>query len=173
MTIDTEAISGYLNSFLVFTTGGYHPLMGIFATMQIIDILIGLSKGFYLRELSSRVMKQGISQKSTQWLIVVVAHFIDMILFEGTNSMVFIVLIAYIANEGLSIVESAAEMDVLVPDSLKKHLKQVQERSESVEVKTERDGDGHFSTIVKVKDSNCSNSEDQKKDKDKTDISPQ
>ena len=118
-------------------------------------------------------MRQGISRKSTQWLIVIVAHFIDMILFEGTNSMVFIVLIAYIANEGLSIVESAAEMDVLVPDSLKKHLKQVQERSESVEVKTERDGDGHLSAIVRVKDSNCSNSEDQKKDKDKTDISPQ
>ena len=92
---------------------------------------MGISKAFYFKELSSRKMRQGISRKGVQWLIVVVAHIVDMILFEGINSMLLIVLIAYIANEGLSIVENAGAMDVLVPDSLKKHLIQVQERVET------------------------------------------
>ena len=131
MGVDAEVTTGYLNSFIVFTTGGYHPLMGMLATMQIIDILMGISKAFYFKELSSRKMRQGISRKGVQWLIVVVAHIVDMILFEGINSMLLIVLIAYIANEGLSIVENAGAMDVLVPDSLKKHLIQVQERVET------------------------------------------
>lgn len=131
MGVDVEVTTGYLNSLIVFTTGGYHPLMGMLATMQIIDILIGLSKAFYFKELSSRKMRQGISRKGVHWLIVVVGHIVDMILFEGINSMMLIVLIAYIANEGLSIVENAAEMDVLVPDSLKKHLIQVQDRAKT------------------------------------------
>lgn len=131
MNIDTNVVLDYLNSVIGFTVGGYHPLMGIFATMQIIDVLMGLSKGFYFKELSSRIMRQGISRKGTHWLIVVVAHMVDLILFEGTNSIMLIVLIAYIANEGLSIIENAAEMDVLVPDELKKHLKQVKNRAKT------------------------------------------
>lgn len=131
MGVDAEVTTGYLNSFIVFTTGGYHPLMGMLATMQIIDVLMGISKAFYFKELSSRKMRQGITRKGIHWLIVVVGHIVDMILFEGTNSMLLIVLIAYIANEGLSIVENAGAMDVLVPDSLKKHLIQVQERVET------------------------------------------
>lgn len=129
--MDTNVVLGYLNRVIGFTVGGYHPLMGIYATMQIIDVLMGISKGFYFKELSSRIMRQGIYRKGTHWLIVVVAHMVDLILFEGTNSMLLIVLIAYIANEGLSIVENAAEMDVLVPDELKKHLKQVKNRAKT------------------------------------------
>ena len=135
MNMDTDVVSEYLNNVIGFTVGGYHPLMGIFATMQVIDVLMGVSKGFYFKELSSRVMRQGISRKGTQWLIVVVAHMVDLILFEGTNSMISIVLLAYIANEGLSIIENAAEMGVLVPDELKKHLKQVQNRAKIEEEK--------------------------------------
>lgn len=131
MNMDTNVVLGYLNRVIGFTVGGYHPLMGIYATMQIIDVLMGISKGFYFKELSSRIMRQGIYRKGTHWLIVVVAHMVDLILFEGTNSMLLIVLIAYIANEGLSIVENAAEMDVLVPDELKKHLKQVKNRAKT------------------------------------------
>lgn len=129
--MDINVVLDYLNSIIGFTVGGYHPLMGIFATMQIIDVLMGLSKGFYFKELSSRIMRQGISRKGTHWLIVVVAHMVDLILFEGTNSIMLIVLIAYIANEGLSIIENAAEMDVLVPDELKRHLKQVKNRAKT------------------------------------------
>ena len=137
MGVDAEVTTGYLNSFIVFTTGGYHPLMGMLATMQIIDIIMGISKGFYFKELSSRKLRRGISRKGVQWLIVVVGHIVDMILFEGTNSIMLIVLIAYIANEGLSIVENAGAMDVLVPDELKKRLIQVQERAEIEEDKLE------------------------------------
>ena len=131
MNMDTNAVLDYLNNVIGFTVGGYHPLMGIFATMQIIDVLMGISKGFYFKELSSRIMRQGISRKGVHWLIVVVAHMVDLILFEGTNSIMLIVLIAYIANEGLSIVENAAEMDVLIPDELKKRLKQVKSRGKT------------------------------------------
>ncbi|MFL2134946.1 holin family protein [Ruoffia sp. FAM 24228] len=137
MGANVEVATGYLNSFIVFTTGGYHPLMGMLAMMQIIDVLMGISKAFYFKELSSRKMRRGISRKGVQWLIVVVAHIVDMILFEGTNSIMLIVLIAYIANEGLSIVENAGAMDVLVPDELKRRLTQVQERVEIEEDKLE------------------------------------
>lgn len=139
MNIGINVVLDYLNSIVGFTVGGYHPLMGIYATMQIIDVLMGIAKGFYFKELSSRIMRQGIYRKGTHWLIVVVAHMVDLILFEGTNSMLLIVLIAYIANEGLSIIENAAEMDVLVPDELKKHLKQVQDRAKTEDEKTERE----------------------------------
>lgn len=137
MNIDINVVLDYLNSAIGFTVGGYHPLMGMLATMQIIDILMGISKAFYFKELSSRKMRQGITRKGIHWLIVVVGHIVDMILFEGTNSIMLIVLIAYIANEGLSVVENAGAMDVLVPDELKKRLIQVQERVEIEEDKLE------------------------------------
>ena len=135
--MDINAVLDYLNNVIGFTVGGYHPLMGMLATMQIIDIIMGISKAFYFKELSSRKMRQGITRKGIHWLIVVVGHIVDMILFEGTNSMLLIILIAYIANEGLSIVENAGAMDVLVPDELKKRLIQVQERVEIEEDKLE------------------------------------
>ena len=137
MNIDINAVLDYLNNVIGFTIGGYHPLMGMLATMQIIDIIMGISKAFYFKELSSRKMRQGITRKGIHWLIVVVGHIVDMILFEGTNSIMLIVLIAYIANEGLSVVENAGAMDVLVPDELKRRLIQVQERVEIEEDKLE------------------------------------
>lgn len=131
----TVIIVDYFNKAFHFLTGGYHPLMGLMVTMQIIDIVTGVSKGIYFKEVSSRKLNQGIIKKGIQWLIVIVAHIVDMVLFNGHNSLMLVVLLAYIANDGLSIIENAAEMDILVPDVVKKHLKSVQNRAEIEEAK--------------------------------------
>ena len=125
----TIVIEGFY-SVMRLLTGGYHPLMGMMITMQIIDVITGAVRGIYFKELSSRKFNQGIIKKGVSWLIVIVAHIIDVILFDGHNSLLLVVLLAYIANDGLSIVENAAEMDILVPDIVKKHLKSVQNRAE-------------------------------------------
>lgn len=132
----TIAIEG-LTKFMKFLTGGYHPLMGALVTMQIIDVITGVAKGIYFKELSSRRFNQGIIKKGISWLVVIVSHIIDVILFNGTNSLVLVVLIAYIANDGLSMIENAAEMDILIPDIVKKHLKSVQNRAEIEQEKIE------------------------------------
>lgn len=134
----TIVIDGFTH-FMKFLTGGYHPLMGMLVTMQIIDIITGVTKGIYFKELSSRRFNQGIIKKGISWLIVIVAHIVDVILFNGTNSLLLVVLLAYIANDGLSIVENAAEMDILVPDVIKKHLKSVQNRAEIEQEKIEEE----------------------------------
>lgn len=64
-----------------------------------------------------KVGAKGIAKKTTILLIVAVGHLADEVL--GTNIVMMAITYAYLANEGLSIVENAEVIGVPVPNVVK------------------------------------------------------
>ena len=118
--------AGLLGAFLSWFFGGIHGGILILATFMIIDQVTGVMKGYVLKRWSSDVGFHGISKKVCMFLFVGIANILDKNLhidFLGhTDLLRDVVICFYIANEGLSIIENAIELDVPVPEGLKERF---------------------------------------------------
>ena len=80
--------------------------------------------------LSSKVGFIGIAKKGFIMLLVLLATLLDRAIGNDTYVFQSSLVLYYIANEGLSILENAALMGVPFPDKLKKALESLREREE-------------------------------------------
>ena len=78
--------------------------------------------------LSSKIGFIGIAKKAFMMIMILLATMLDRAI--GTGQMVFqsSLVLYYIANEGLSILENAALMGVAFPEKLRKALETLQEK---------------------------------------------
>jgi toxin secretion/phage lysis holin len=82
--------------------------------------------------LESKAGWKGLCRKSMTLLIVLIATRLDMTM--GSNYIRDAVIIAYIANETISIIENAALMGVPIPDPIKKGIDILQQKSDVKDV---------------------------------------
>ena len=114
-------IGGFLGWFL----GGMDGLVYALITLVIVDFIAGVMKGIAEKELSSQICARGIFKKIMVLLLVGVANIIDIYLIRSDGSTFrSAVIFFYLANEGISILESACALGLPVPENLKEILKQ-------------------------------------------------
>ena len=94
--------------------------------LMIVDIVTGFAKAIKNENLWSKRSFRGIAKKTLIFCIIILANIIDMIL-NLNGALITLTVLYYIANEGVSIVENCAEMDVLVPEQIKEKLKVMNE----------------------------------------------
>lgn len=119
------AIGGGLVSFIF---GGWTTLLGVLLSIVILDYITGLIVAYIQGNLSSNQGLKGIAKKVVIFALVSVGNIIDIIL----GSSPFIreaVIIFYIINEVISIVENTGKAGVPIPDKLKKGIKIFKEKS--------------------------------------------
>ena len=80
--------------------------------------------------LSSKVGFIGLAKKGFIMLLVLVATMLDRAIGNGTSIFQSSLVLYYIANEGLSILENAALLGVQFPDKLKKAMETMREKEE-------------------------------------------
>ena len=92
--------------------------------LMVIDYLTGLSAAYIMPNtyLDSRKGLKGIVKKFVIWGLIVLAHWFDIILGQDTFRRVAILF--FIGNEGLSILENAANCGLPIPKKLKDALAQ-------------------------------------------------
>lgn len=83
-------------------------------------------------------MREGLLKKVGIWIILIVAHFIDLILFGGGLMATTAVSLAFIANEGMSITENLANVGVPIPAVITQYLKQIKNKSEETQEEQEK-----------------------------------
>lgn len=103
--------------------GGWDNVLTILLTLIVIDYTTGLIKGGYQESLSSSTGWKGLLRKGVIFLVVILAHQVDIVL--NSTSPIFRTATAYfyIANEGISITENIALLGVPLPSFLIKALK--------------------------------------------------
>ena len=115
-------ISLLLGGLIGMLFGGKSMILGVLLGFTIADYVTGLIAGGSTVGLSSKVGLKGIGKKVTIFIIVAVAHGVDIAL--GSNDMFRdAAIFFYIANEVISILENASRMDVLVPNKLQESIK--------------------------------------------------
>src|SRR5690625_4504356 len=89
-----------------------------------LDIISGTFKAIKNKNLWSRKSLFGYARKVLVLVVIILANVVDQVLgMDG--AITYATVIFYIANEGLSILENLAEVDVLVPKWLAEKLKHI------------------------------------------------
>lgn len=89
------------------------------------DYITGICAAIYQRRLDSRAGFDGILKKAVLMTVVALAHVVGKVI--GIAAIRDVVIGFYIANEGLSILENAAKMDIKYTEKLKTWLSQLRE----------------------------------------------
>ena len=127
---------GIVGSTVAATFGGWDAAMITLISMMVIDYLTGvLVAGVFHNSpktqngtLESKAGWKGLCRKGMTLLIVLVAARLDIIL--GTGVIRDAVIIGYIANETISIIENAGLMGVPIPEAIKKAIEVLQSKGE-------------------------------------------
>lgn len=124
-----------LGGFVGFLFGGWSILLTILSFLVIIDYGSGLAAAGVNGEMKSRVGFIGITRKVFIFVIVAVAHMIDLLLIENGIEMGFLVMtvtiVFYCINELISITENAGKMGVYVPEPITKAIEVLKQQNKS------------------------------------------
>lgn len=113
----------------VYLLGGVDIALQSLLIVIVIDYLTGIASAIYNKELSSKVGFKGIIKKFCYLLVVALSVVIDNLL--GQSGLIrSLVIYFFVANDGLSIIENMAEMNVKLPQKLIDALEQIKKKGE-------------------------------------------
>ena len=113
----------------VYLLGGFDIALQSLIIVIIIDYLTGIASAIYNKELSSKTGFKGIIKKFCYSLVVALSVVIDNLL--GQSGLIrSLVIYFFVANDGLSIIENMAEMNVKLPQKLIDALQQIKKKGE-------------------------------------------
>ena len=124
-----SANGGWLGYFL----GGCDNLMIALIVFVVADYVTGVMCAIIDKKLSSEVGFKGIFKKVLIFILVGIAHILDVYVIGGGSILRTAVIFFYMSNEGVSLLENAAHLGLPVPKQLQEVLKQLHKRSEEME----------------------------------------
>ena len=120
--------SGILTTF-VYVVGGFDIAIQSLLIVIVIDYLTGIASAIYNKKLSSRIGFKGIIKKFCYLLVVALSVIIDNLL--GSSGLIrSLVIYFFVANDGISIIENMAKMNVKLPEKLIDALEQIRNKGE-------------------------------------------
>lgn len=113
--------------------GGWDVLLQALITLVVIDYITGLMSGYVEKTLSSEVGFIGLMRKVMIFMVIATAYVIGSVIGDAIP-LREIVIVFYISNEGLSILENVSPF-LPVPKKLKDAMVQVRDSNEEEEEK--------------------------------------
>lgn len=109
--------------------GGVDTIMHALIFLMIVDYITGLAKGFKNKQLNSEIGFIGLLKKAMILVVVMVAVELERM---TSNAMPIreIVIMFYVANEGISLLENISEF-LPLPEKLKDYFTQIRETGDS------------------------------------------
>ena len=120
------AVGGWLGYFL----GGCDGLLIALVVFAVTDYITGVMCAIADKKLSSEIGFKGICRKVIIFMLVGIAHVLDVNVIATGSVLRTAVIFFYLSNEGVSLLENAAHLGLPVPDKLKDVLEQLHDRAE-------------------------------------------
>ena len=120
------AIGGWLGYFL----GGCDGLLFALVVFAVVDYITGVMCAISDKKLSSQVGFKGICRKVIIFMLVGIAHMIDVNVIATGSILRTAVIFFYLSNEGVSLLENAGHLGLPIPEKLKVVLEQLHDRAE-------------------------------------------
>lgn len=122
-------IASVLLTTIIYLLGGMDIALKSLIVIMMIDYITGVASAIYNKKLSSKIGFKGIIKKFSYLCIVALSVVIDNLI--GQNGVIrTLVIYFFVANDGLSIIENMAEMDIKLPKKLVDSLEQIKGRGE-------------------------------------------
>ena len=120
------AVGGWLGYFL----GGCDGLLIALVVFAVTDYITGVMCAIADKKLSSEIGFKGICRKVIIFMLVGIAHVLDVNVIATGSVLRTAVIFFYLSNEGVSLLENAAHLGLPVPEKLKDVLEQRHDRPE-------------------------------------------
>ena len=120
------AAGGWLGYFL----GGCDGLLLALVLFAVADYITGVMCAVADKKLYSEVGFKCICRKVIIFMLVGVAHVIDVNVIATGSVLRTAVIFFYLSNEGVSLLENAGHLGLPIPEKLKIVLEQLHDRSE-------------------------------------------
>lgn len=117
---------GVIGGLIVNFLGGWDGLAITLVSFIVLDWITGLLKAIYNKNLSSYTGFRGIIKKVVILIVVGVTVLLEKNM--GISAIREIVMMFFIANEGISLLENVSQMGVPFPDKLKEILIQLRNK---------------------------------------------
>lgn len=122
-------VSSVILTTFVYLLGGIDIALQSLLIVIVIDYFTGIASAIYNKELSSKIGFKGIIKKFSYLLVVALSVVIDNLL--GQSGLIrSLVIYFFVANDGLSILENMAEMNIKLPQKLIDALEQLKKKGE-------------------------------------------
>ena len=118
------AIAG-AGGIFAYLFGPWDALIIALVIFVVADYITGVAKAAMQGKLSSAVGFKGLLKKVMIFVLVMVGTVVDMAIPAANHAIRAAVIMFYIANEGLSILENSAKAGVPVPAKLRETLEQL------------------------------------------------
>ena len=119
-----KAFLGLFNTMVGYWLGGLDVMLITLFVFMVTDYLTGVMKAIVNKKLSSEIGFKGIFKKVCIIFLIGVAVRLDIVL-NLDESLRYLVIGFYIANEGISILENVGELGLPFPQKLKDILIQL------------------------------------------------
>lgn len=123
-------VGGIVGGFLCQILGGWDVILKALVALVILDYMTGVLKAIYAKKLSSAVGFKGLIRKITIFIVVATAVIIQSVVGDAIP-LREIVIIFFVCNEGISLLENASEF-IPIPSKLKDTLIQLRDKNEEV-----------------------------------------
>lgn len=117
---------GIIGGFFSYWLGGWDVLLKTIVFLAVVDYMTGIIKAIYLKQLSSEIGFKGLLKKIVMFIVIAVAYVIQL-LIGGKIPLREVVIMFYICNEALSLLENAA-IFIPIPDKLRDVLLQLRDK---------------------------------------------
>lgn len=128
-----DSIAGAVGAVLGFMYGEVTGLFWALIAFMALDYITGVIVAVIEKRLSLEVGFRGLAKKFLILVFVAVGHIADTYILGGTPAAMSAVMLFYIANEGISIIENAAALGLPVPKKLTSIMEQIRNKSEREE----------------------------------------
>ncbi len=110
--------------------GGFDGFLYALIAFVVADYLTGVMAAIYTKQLSSEVGFKGIARKVAIFLLVGIGNIIDIEILKTGAILRTAVIFFYLSNEGISIIENAAKLELPIPKQLVNVLEQIKDGDE-------------------------------------------
>lgn len=116
-----------IGTFLTWLFGAWDTAIQVLITFMVLDYISGVLVAYINKELSSDVGLKGLTRKFLILLVLMAAVLLDRLM--NTENWIFRTLVCYfyVANEGISLLENAANLGLPIPEKLKDALVQLKD----------------------------------------------
>jgi len=135
MTYKTIANTGIavVGTSITYLIGGWDSVLKILAVLIVVDYVTGLMKAALNKDLASDIGYKGLLKKAAIFIVVILAHQLDLTIPQENPIFRTMVCYFYIANEGISITENIALLGVPLPGGLVEALKKLKKDNDTVD----------------------------------------
>lgn len=125
-----DSIAGTAGAVFGFLFGKVTGIFWALIAFMALDYITGVIIAIINKKLSSEVGFKGLAKKFLILIFVSVGHIADTYVLGGAPVAMSAVILFYLANEGISILENAASLGLPVPKKLQDILEQIRDKSE-------------------------------------------